>query len=149
MLAGVVHTRLVFVTLSSTQSFEPMSAAAATYVRDVAPSIGVQSLSSVAEHRSHCQLTAGTGPPDHSALAVSVCPSCGVPEIAISGSTVTTASSACAEARAGSSAQRSTVAAAIVRSGRVVTDRHRIRQAHLSNGRERDQYRVLAERSGG
>ena len=55
---------LVSLTLSSTQSFEPMSAAAATYVRDVAPSIGLQSLSSVAEHRSHCQLTAGTRPPD-------------------------------------------------------------------------------------
>ena len=54
---------LVFVTLSSTQSFEPMSAAVTTYLSDVAPAIGEHWSSSVAEHRSHCQLTVGTGSP--------------------------------------------------------------------------------------
>ena len=50
VLAGVVQGgSLVFVTLSSTQSFEPMSAAAATYVSDVAPAIGEHWSSSVAE----------------------------------------------------------------------------------------------------
>ena len=47
---------LVSATVSSTQSFEPMSVVVATYLSDVAPAIGEQSLSSVAEHRSHCQV---------------------------------------------------------------------------------------------
>jgi hypothetical protein len=75
-------------------------------------------------HRSHRQVASGAGSPVQLAVAVSVCPSRGVPRIA-GVLVICGAVGACADATAGSSRQTSAVAAAVKGSGRVVTDRIR------------------------